>query len=142
MSELSLNFRSILNLVIILGLNLHVACKSESNPDYKITIRNDILDKEFNTVQIDGIITSRGQTSIKQSLSPGTEYNIPAKEISKIMLSRKYSDHTKVYEVLCPTNLKSQVVMKLIDIHLNRVSGGCKLTKKGEKSSTGLTKWD
>ncbi len=135
-------YKSTSILTAILSINILISCKSASNPDYKITIRNDILDKEFNIVEIDGIITNRGQTSIKQSLSPGSEYNIPAKEISKITLSRKYSDHTKLYEVQCPTNLKSQIVMKLIDIHLNRVSGGCKLTKKGEKSSKGLTKWE
>ena len=121
---------------------LFVACHGETIPGGEIKIRNDILDKEFNSFQIDHVVAKQGLTGFQKELTPGEEITLPFKDIRSLQFSRKYSDHTNIYIVSCPTEMNSRVLMKLIDVHTNRLGGGCRLTRKGHITTRGSVKWE
>jgi len=108
----------------------------------EIIIRNDILDKEYNSFVIDKLVSKNGALPFKKLLQPGDVVVLPFKDIRKMRFSRRYEDHSKVYEVECPNNFDSKITLKLIDIHSNRMGGGCVLRKRGEMSPGGLVKWE
>lgn len=118
-----------------------ISCMNEEIPGGEITIRNDIMDKEYNNILIERIITKDGGVAFTKTLSPGNEQVLPAKNIQSFRVSRRYKDYTNIYEVSCPKGFKKKVKMKLIDIHMNRISGGCFLSRKG-KSEYGSIKWE
>lgn len=111
--------RFILILVIVAALSS--GCSDTSVPAGRILVRNTSEDKTFNVVEI-----SAGNKYF--SLKPGDEALLP-KGVSKIYFSREYSDHTKRYVVECPANPSKGIAMKLLDVHLNRIAGGCKTIK-------------
>jgi hypothetical protein len=96
-------------------------CADSSVPAGRILVRNTSEDKTFNVVEV-----SAGNKNF--SLKPGDEALLP-KGVSKIYFSREYSDHTKRYVVECPANPPKGIAMKLLDVHLNRIAGGCKTIK-------------
>lgn len=118
-----------------------LACE-EKVPGGEISIRNDILDKEYNSFVIDKLVSKNGALPFKKILRPGDVVVLPYKDIRKMRFSRRYEDHSKVYEVECPTNFDSKITLKLIDVHSNRMGGGCVLRKRGEMSTGGLVKWE
>lgn len=119
-----------------------MACDGETIPGGEVKIRNDILDKEFNSFRIDHVVAKQGLTGFQKELNPGEEIILPFKDIRSLQFSRKYSDHTNIYIVNCPAEMNSRVLMKLIDVHTNRLNGGCRLTKKGVITTRGLVKWE
>ncbi len=106
-----------------------------------LTIRNDIMDEEYNSIVVDQITTAGGQTPAGRPLKPGQEYRIPAKRVTGMRFTRRYKDHSKVYMIKCPPDADRKVTIKLIDVHSNRIGGGCVLTKRG-RTEAGFTKWE
>ena len=94
-----------------------VGC-GDSVPDGRILVKNDSGDKEYNIVDVSG-----GGASF--SLSPGDTRLLP-KGTSSFSMSRAYRDHTKYYSVECPRELSRGIAVKLIDVHVNRIAGGCR----------------
>ena len=125
----------------LLGL-LIAGCSDEKVPGGRITIKNDILDKEYNVISIDQVVSNKGMSSFKASLSPGQEVTIPQKNVRSLRFTREYEDHAKIYVVQCSKKLNKQITMKLIDIHLNKLSGGCKLVKRGKQEHGSYVKWE
>ncbi len=110
-------------LALFVLLLLLASCDSEPDfPGVGITIKNDIRDASYNVIQIQ----SSGAVSTSGSLKPGQRMNVPGSGALKFTFSRRYSDHTKIYKVECPARSKRSR-LKLIDVHLNRMAGGCKL---------------
>ena len=107
----------------------------------EITVRNDIMDDSYNSFVLDQISTSQGQTGLQKTLKPGEEYTIPAKRITGMRFTRRYKDHSKVYVIKCPPDANRKVQIKLIDVHSNRIAGGCVLTKRG-RTEAGFTNWE
>ena len=89
-----------------------------SVPPGRIQIKNDSQDSEYNVVQISG-----GGSSF--SLKPG-EYHLLPQGTTSISFSRAYKDYVRRYQVSCPGDLTDGITIKLIDVHLNRIAGGCK----------------
>ena len=116
-------------------------CRTEKIPGGRLVIRNDILDKQFNTFTIDELLTSSGRGDFRKTLRPGDEITVPQKHVLSLRFTRRYEDHSKVYIVRCPEELDEEVRMKLIDVHLNRLSGGCVLSRRGEIRG-GTTVWE
>jgi hypothetical protein len=109
----------------------------------EIVIKNDIQDKEYNVIRVDQVQDSRGTSSLNLLLKPGMEKGLPNGGVTKFVVSREYKDHKNIYEVTCPLEKKSMkkpAVIKLIDIHLNRLPGGCVLSKFGVERD-GFTSW-
>jgi hypothetical protein len=92
-------------------------CMGESVPDGRILIKNDSRDREYNILKVSG-----GGANL--TLAPGQTGLLP-KGTQSISFSRQYSDHVKRYRVQCPKTLKSGIVIKLINVHVNRIAGGC-----------------
>ncbi len=113
-------------------------CKSFGTKG-EIVIRNDIQDAEFNEIVVDQVVGSTGATSFKARLKPGEETGLPGVGITAFRVTREYADFSRIYGVSCPPK-KSRALMKLIDIHLNRLPEGCKLAKAGELRD-GIVRW-
>ncbi len=133
--------RKIFLLLSVLVL-LSVSCSKEKIPGGRIIVRNDILDKEYNVFFVDQIVSANGMVPFRKSLSPGEQFTLPYKNIRKLRFIRQYADHAKVYQVTCPASLQVEVVMKLIDVHTNRLGGGCSLTKRGTMNKGGIVTWE
>jgi hypothetical protein len=81
-------------------------------------VKNDSQDRDFNVVQVSG-----GGRSY--ALRPG-EFALLPGGTRAITFSRQYRDHTKTYQVECPSRLTRGITIKLIDVHLDRIAGGCR----------------
>ncbi len=106
-------------ILIIFTLLLVVGCESPP-PDGYIRVKNDSQDSTYNILEVSG---GGGGASLK----PGESTLMP-KGTTILYFSRGYADHTKRYTVSCPEKLSSGVTLKLIDVYLNRMQGGCVLT--------------
>lgn len=106
---------------LCLSMMFLAACEMLSTvPDGRIKVKNDSQDREYNTLQVYG-----GGLSL--SLEPGESELLPAKT-SRISFRRQYKDYVREYEVSCPEHQVRGITIKLLDVHLNRISGGCKTT--------------
>ena len=108
---------------------LLTACDESGGRSAEVTIRNDILDKEYNVVVVDQVMSTSGQSGKRYELHPQEERSLKERGITKLRFSRKYQDHTRVYHVTCPDDPNKRILLKLIDVHLNRMPGGCVTTK-------------
>ncbi len=102
--------------VVVLTLVLFSGCEP-SVPPGRIRIKNDSQDSSYNMVEVQG-------GGAYYSLKPGSAALMPM-GTSSISFSRAYKDYTRRYEVSCPSSLKDGITIKLIDVHLNRMPGGC-----------------
>lgn len=107
----------------------------------EITVRNDIMDEEYNSFIVDQIKTSTGMSSHSKMLKPGQEFKIPAKRITGMRFTRRYKDHSNVYIISCPPDADRRVMIKLLDVHTNKIAGGCVLTRRG-RTEAGFTRWE
>lgn len=105
-------------LLALLGACLFAGC-DPSVPKGRILVKNDSRDSEYNVVEVSG-------GGAYASLKPGETKLMPSGTTS-LSFSRRYKDHTRSYSVSCPSIGKG-IVIKLIDVHLNRIAGGCKTT--------------
>ncbi len=105
------------NIAILLGALLLCSCQG-SVPPGRIQVKNTSLDQHYNTVQV------RGGGAV-YTLKPGDSGLLPPGTTS-ITFSRKYKDYTRTYQVQCPAGLKDGITLKLIDVHMNNMEGGCK----------------
>lgn len=117
------------------------SCNHQEVPGGEISIKNDIMDKEYNSFIIDKVMLSDGASSFSTKIKPSEQVILPRKGVESFRITRKYEDHSKVYQVSCPKGFKRKITMKLIDIHLNKIDGGCSLSRKGTIKD-GFTKWE
>lgn len=116
-------------------------CNRASHQDAEIVLRNDIEDKEFNEIVVDHIVSQSGLSAKQYRLRPGEETPLALRGITALRFSRRYRDFTRVYEVNCTDDRSKRIVLKLIDVHLNRLPGGCELVRRGE-SRRGVVEWE
>lgn len=120
---------------------LSASCSRESVPGGQVTIRNDLQDKSFTSFTIDQISTKQGSKVFARALQPGQQVTLPYKDLRQFRLVRPYGDYSRVYVVQCPSGFDEKVTMKLIDIHTDKIAGGCALAKYG-KLKNGFVKWE
>jgi len=92
----------------------------EKVPAGRILVKNDSQDREYN------VITVSGGGSFT-SLKPGERFLLPH-GTRNFSVQRRYRDYTRSYSVSCPPLGDKGIMVKLIDIHVNRMPGGCKTT--------------
>ncbi|MDC0357563.1 hypothetical protein OAO01_02015 [Oligoflexia bacterium] len=126
-----------LYLPILCLLLFSASCDNLQAPDGQIVIKNNILDKKYNVISI----RSTGAKSVRASIKPG-EHKVLPKGVREIRFSIKYADHSKVYLIQCPRVLKEGAIIKLIDVHSNRIGGGCKLVKRGRTTVGSYVRWE
>ena len=106
---------------LLIALLLQSGCEKPP-PKGRIRIRNDIRDSSYNEIVVSG-----GGTSYK--LKPGESALMP-RGTTTMYWSRAYKDYTRRYTVECPrlSEKDSGIILKMIDVHLNRMSGHCVTT--------------
>ena len=120
MMTLATPLRSSFSLYLLLvGLTCCcIACTSESVPTGAILVKNDSLDSSYNVITVSG-----GGTFA--SLRPSERVILP-KGTTTFSVERRYKDYTRSYSVQCPPHRPKGIAIKLIDIHVNKMPGGCK----------------
>lgn len=111
----------IIRLLLILSFTLLACqlcgCTEEGVPEGRIRVKNEIMDREYNTIQVYA-------SGASYSLAPGEKALLP-KGSTQITFYRAYRNYSREYVVQCPAELKKGISMKLIDVHMNRLPGGC-----------------
>ena len=102
------------NLTILGGLG----CLGESVPDGQILVKNDSQDRDFNVIAVYG----NGAYGV---LKPGERMLLPP-NTRAFSASRRYATYTRRYSVACPKIDGGGIVIKMIDMHTNRMPAGCK----------------
>jgi hypothetical protein len=108
-------------LIILFTLFFILGCERPA-PAGRIRIRNDIQDSTYNVINVSG-----GGAGFR--LKPGETALMP-RGTTTMYWSRAYKDYTRSYTVECPRldPSKSGITVKMIDVHLNRIAGGCVTT--------------
>jgi hypothetical protein len=132
----------VIRYVVISVILFCLGCSEEKGPPGSILVRNDILDREYNRVVIDQVTGTGGLLPFRKELSPGEKILLQQKGITEIRFSRKYKDLTRYYIVKCPSDRKEGILLKLIDVHTNRMPGGCKMVRKGTQENGDVLKWE
>jgi hypothetical protein len=99
----------------ILGV---VGCLGDRVPNGQILVKNDSQDREFNVIAVYG----NGAYGV---LKPGERMLLPPNTRS-FSASRRYATFTRRYSVACPKIEGQGIVIKMIDMHTNRMPAGCK----------------
>ena len=86
-------------------------------PKGRILVLNDSQDRTHNILRVKALGRSF-------SLKPGERVLLP-KGSFIIDFSRRYPEYTRRYTVKCPRKLENGIRIKLIDVHVNRIAGGC-----------------
>ncbi len=107
-------------LLLCLSVPVVVGCSSDTAPPGQIKVKNDSRDREYNVISVSG-----GGASA--SLKPDQSLVLP-KGTRSFSVERRYEKFTRYYSVSCPTLKNEGIIVKLIDIHVNRIRGGCKTT--------------
>jgi hypothetical protein len=95
-------------------------CFGERPPPGRIVVKNDSLDSSYNVITVSG-------GGMLGSLKPGERMVMPA-GTRTFSVERRYKEYIRSYSVVCPALGDKGVFVKLIDIHVNRIAGGCKTT--------------
>lgn len=90
-------------------------------PDGRILVKNDSQDRSYNTIAVSG-------GGAYGSLRPGEKLLLPT-GTKTFSVERRYKDFTRSYSVSCPPISGRGIVVKLIDVHVNRIAGGCVTTQ-------------
>jgi hypothetical protein len=111
--------RQLYQLAIILLLFSLFGCLNPSVPNGRILVKNDSQDREYNVISVSA-------SGMVKSLKPGEFVILPA-QTKNFSVSRRYKDYTRSYSVSCPTVKGKGLFIKTIDIHLDKIAGGCRL---------------
>jgi hypothetical protein len=109
--------RSALSALLVVYLS---GCFGEKPPPGRIVVKNDSLDSSYNVINVSG-------GGMLGSLKPGERMILPA-GTRTFSVERRYREYIRSYSVSCPALGDKGVFVKLIDIHVNRIAGGCKTT--------------
>ena len=93
-------------------------CSHEKVPAERIMVKNDSRDPEWNVIAVVA-------GSQRFTLKPGQHVVLP-KNTRFFSVQRAYRDYTRYYSVDCPPPGKSGTFIKLVDIHMRQIDGGCR----------------
>ena len=97
-----------------------LGCLGEKAPVGRIVVKNDSMDSSYNLITVSG-------GGMYGSLKPGERIVLPS-GTRIFSVERRYKDYIRSYSVECPPLKNRGIFVKLIDIHVNRIAGGCKTT--------------
>ncbi|HMO18260.1 MAG TPA: hypothetical protein PKA63_13330 [Oligoflexia bacterium] len=107
-----------------------------------VIVFND-LEKELEgrVVEIDEVETTElKKIRYRLRIYPNQEKEIARGSVLRFSLSRVFPTHRLRYEVKCPDQ-GDVVRINILEIHENRISGGCTLSRHGHSSKRTGTKW-
>jgi len=94
-----------------------LGCSKDAPPPGRILVKNDSQDREYNVISVLG----GGAYAV---LKPGERFVLP-EGTRTFTAQRKYKDYTRRYTVACPPLGNKGITVKMIDMHTNRMPGGC-----------------
>jgi hypothetical protein len=119
-------FKQLIPLALLLTIAFTLsACGGDRPPDDRIMVKNDSQDSSYNVITVSG----GGKFA---SLKPGEKLILPA-GTKNFSVERRYKDYTRSYSVTCPAIKGRGILVKLIDIHVNRIAGGCETTNASKE---------
>ena len=123
---------------LVSGLTLNSAQAIE------LTIVNDIKKYEQNRIlKIENAISVEApKTKINFKINPGEEKAITKGNVRSFVISRAFSRHKIKYDILCPKDIKGKHQVNLVQIHNNKIPGGCKLARTGHRAKIGGMSWE
>jgi hypothetical protein len=102
-----------------------MGCMGDAVPPGRILVKNDSRDRQYNVISVSG-------GGLARSLSPGERVLLP-KGTKTFAVRRQYENFVRAYSVECPPLGSKGISVKLIDIHLNRIAGGCQTVRAGKE---------
>lgn len=94
-----------------------LGCSKDTPPPGRILVKNDSQDREYNVISVLG----GGAYAV---LKPGERFVLP-EGTRTFTAQRKYKDYTRRYTAACPPLGTKGITVKMIDMHTNRMPGGC-----------------
>lgn len=116
MQQIKLTHRCLVTIALI--IIAMVGCTEDKAPPGRILVKNDSQDSSYNVITVSG-------GGAFGSLKPGENMVLPT-NVQTFSVERRYKDFTRSYSVQCPPFEREGIVVKLIDIHVNRIAGGCR----------------
>lgn len=93
-------------------------CTRESVPSERIMVKNDSREPAYNVI----IVTAGAQ---RFTLKPTQSVLLP-KNTRFFKVQRAYETFTRYYSVDCPPPGPHGTFIKLVDIHMRQIDGGCR----------------
>ena len=91
----------------------------EAVPDGRIRVKNDMRGSEYTTIEVSGggsyYTLKAGERTL---MPPGTR---------TLNFTLQEENHTRYYQVECPEITGKGISINLIDVHVGRIAGGCRL---------------
>lgn len=88
-----------------------------SVPRGRIRVKNDLSGSEYSSYSVSGGGASYFLRAGESAILPARTYGFS--------ISYQARDGNRSYRVQCPTNSKLGITVRLIDVHTDRISGGC-----------------
>lgn len=105
-------------LVIVLITSFLTSCDSLTPvPKGRIRIKNNLSGKEYSTYTVSGGGASKTLTAGESFIFPPRTYDFS--------ISYRARDGYRSYRVHCPSDSSLGMTVRLIDIHSNKIGGGC-----------------
>ena len=105
-------------LLVVVLMGLLSRCDSASSvPPGRIRVKNDFWGEEYSTIKV----SARGA---RYTLKSKESVLLPA---GTTTIEFSYSDqkYTRRYRVECPSQRDKGITINLLDVHLNKIAGGC-----------------
>jgi hypothetical protein len=109
----------------------------------ELQLRNNFKEKEPGSILM--IENARSveapDNKIQFKIMPGDTKNITGGNVIAFTLTRVFADHKLKYEVSCPADAKGVHKITLIDVHDDKLPGGCKVVRTGHWSKMTGMNW-
>ena len=114
----------LLAISIVAGLIIAGCSQEEPVPYGQVRVKNDFHGDEYTTV----VVSAAGRS---YTMEPGDRVLLP-QGVTTISFKYKQKNYTRYYTVECPRDLGAGINMKLLEVHVNKLDGGCR-TVSAEK---------
>jgi hypothetical protein len=121
---------------------LHLSFTSSAGA-IELQLRNTFKEKEPGSILMieNARSTEAPDNKIQFKIMPGDTKSITAGNVIAFTLTRVFADHKLKYEVSCPAEAKGVYKITLIDVHDEKLPGGCKVVRTGHWSKMTGMNW-
>ncbi len=93
-------------------------------PYGRIRVRNDFRESKY----IINVTAGNARFSLKPR-----QFALLPKGTTLIDFSHPYDNHIKTYTVSCPEKIGKGITIKMIDVYVNKIAGGCSTIAAGRR---------
>lgn len=121
-------------------------CLVSSTPalSIELTIMNDLnIRDEGSVLQVDKAYSREsGKSPVKFEIRPGEHKRVTQGNVVSFIMTRIFPRHKLMYEIHCPKARDGQEVVTLLEIHENKLPGGCKVVRTGHRGKHSGMVWE